>query len=217
MTPSQDVITMLESSLRTRRDTLGPTRLGVTRETLRRFTASASSSRDDASQAQAIFLSGNVKASLLFVGEEDAEHIRLPFTSAAGELLAKIIKAMGLSGADVAMVSILKSPAPTVETTRSYLPDLQRQIALVSPHVVVALGKTAMLGLTGTEEPMKALRGRWNTFEGIPLLPTYHPSYLLHNSALSEKRKVWEDMLLVMEKLQLPISKKQQEYFRAAH
>jgi DNA polymerase len=73
-----------------------------------------------------------------------------------------------------------------------------------------------MAGLTGADESMSAMRGRWFSFENIPLLPTYHPSYLLRNDSLSEKRKVWEDMLLVMEKLALPISEKQRGFFRSA-
>jgi DNA polymerase len=93
------------------------------------------------------------------------------------------------------------------------LPYLRRQIAVIRPRVLVALGKTAMAGLTGADEPMGAMRGRWFEFENIPLLPTYHPSYLLRSGSNTEKRKVWEDMMLVMEKLGLPISAKQRGYF----
>jgi uracil-DNA glycosylase family 4 len=82
--------------------------------------------------------------------------------------------------------------------------------------VLVALGKTAMSGLTGAEESMGAMRGRWFSFENIPLLATYHPSYLLRNGSNAEKRKVWEDMMLVMDKLDMPISEKQRGYFSSS-
>jgi DNA polymerase len=72
-----------------------------------------------------------------------------------------------------------------------------------------------MEGLTGTKEPMARLRGRWHDFQGTPLMATYHPAYLLRNQALSEKRKVWEDMLMVLEKLGKSISEKQRNYFQA--
>jgi uracil-DNA glycosylase len=78
---------------------------------------------------------------------------------------------------------------------------------------LVALGAVAMRGLFGKTEPMGQMRGRWHTFGSIPVMPTYHPSYLLRNQAISEKRRVWEDMLLVLERLGLPISEKQRNYF----
>jgi DNA polymerase len=93
------------------------------------------------------------------------------------------------------------------------LPYLREQIAIIQPRILVALGKTAMSGLTGTDEAMGAMRGRWFTFENIPLLATYHPSYLLRNGSNTEKRKVWEDMMLVMGKLGMPISEKQRGFF----
>jgi uracil-DNA glycosylase len=79
--------------------------------------------------------------------------------------------------------------------------------------VMVALGATAMRGLFGTSEPMRGLRGRWHDFDGIPVMATFHPSYLLRSQALTEKRKVWEDMLLVLERLNRPISERQRNYF----
>jgi len=79
--------------------------------------------------------------------------------------------------------------------------------------VIVALGATAVEGLLGKTIGITRLRGNWQTYRGIPLMPTYHPAYLLRNQALSEKRRVWEDMLQVMERLQLPISEKQRNYF----
>jgi DNA polymerase len=79
--------------------------------------------------------------------------------------------------------------------------------------VLVALGAVAVEGLLGTRAAMRELRGRWHTYNSIPLMITYHPAYLLRNQAPSEKRKVWEDMLQVMERLELPISERQRNYF----
>ncbi len=97
---------------------------------------------------------------------------------------------------------------------RTCLPYLRAQIEIIKPSVLVALGAVAMEGLLGSVEPMGRLRGRWHEFQGIPLMATYHPAYLLRNQSLAEKRKVWEDMLLVMERVGLPISEKQRGYFR---
>jgi len=80
----------------------------------------------------------------------------------------------------------------------------------------VALGATAMEGMLGKTVYITKIRGQWHSFRGIPLMPTYHPAYLLRNQNLIEKRRLWEDMLQVMEKLQMPISAKQRNYFRQA-
>jgi DNA polymerase len=93
------------------------------------------------------------------------------------------------------------------------LPYLREQIGIIQPKVLVALGAVAVEGLLGTRGTMRELRGRWHSFNGTPLMITYHPAYLLRNQAPSEKRKVWEDMLQVMERLGCEISEKQQRYF----
>ncbi len=93
------------------------------------------------------------------------------------------------------------------------LPYLRQQIDIIQPRALVALGATAMEGLLGETAPMNKLRGRWHEFNGIPLMATYHPAYLLRNQALTEKRKVWEDMLMVLAQLQQPISDKQRGFF----
>jgi uracil-DNA glycosylase len=166
----------------------------------------------------------------MFVGEApgaDEDKQGEPFVGRAGELLTRIIGAMGLSRGDVYIANVLKCrpdiepgapgnrPPATLEMQRC-LPYLREQIAIIQPRVLVALGKTAMTGLTGADQSMSTLRGRWLTFENIPLLPTYHPSYLLRNGSNVEKRKVWEDMMLVMEKLGMPISEKQRGFFLSA-
>ena len=183
-----------------------------------------------ASRTQTVFGSGNPQADLMFVGEApgvDEDRQGEPFVGRAGELLTKIIHAMGLTRDDIYIANVLKCrpdtapgapgnrPPEPLEMQRC-LPYLREQIALIQPRILVALGKTAMGGLTGTDEAMGAMRGRWFTFENIPLLATYHPSYLLRNGSNAEKRKVWEDMLLVMEKLGMPVSEKQRGFFRSA-
>lgn len=180
-------------------------------------------------RTQTVFGVGNPHAELMFVGEApgaDEDKQGEPFVGRAGELLTKIIGAMGLSRDDVYIANVLKcrpdmrpnapgNRPPTAEEMQRCLPYLREQIAIIQPRIIVALGKTAMAGLTGADEPMGAMRGRWFSFENIPLLATYHPSYLLRNGSNTEKRKVWEDMMLVMEKLGMPISEKQRGFFLA--
>ena len=181
-------------------------------------------------RTQTVFGTGNPQAELMFVGEApgaDEDVQGEPFVGRAGELLTKIINAMGLTRDDVYIANVLKcrpdmpkgapgNRPPTPLEMQRCLPYLREQIAIIQPRILVALGKTAMAGLTSTDESMSAIRGRWFTFENIPLLPTYHPSYLLRNGSNTEKRKVWEDMLLVMEKLGMAISEKQRGFFRSA-
>ena len=183
-----------------------------------------------ASRTQTVFGSGNPQADLMFVGEApgvDEDRQGEPFVGRAGELLTKIIHAMGLTRDDIYIANVLKcrpdmepgapgNRPPTAVEMQRCLPYLREQIAIIQPRILVALGKTAMAGLTGRDEAMGAMRGRWFTFENIPLLATYHPSYLLRNGSNAEKRKVWEDMLLVMVKLGMPVSEKQRGFFRSA-
>lgn len=180
-----------------------------------------------ASRTNVVFGVGNPEAELMFVGEAPGEDEDLrgePFVGKAGQLLTKIIETMGLSRETVYIANVLKCrpdmPAgssgnrkPTAPEMSTCLPYLEQQISIIQPRVLVALGATAMEGLIGDTSPMARLRGRWHQFKGIPLMATYHPAYLLRNQALGEKRKVWEDMLLVLEHLKLPITEKQRSYF----
>jgi uracil-DNA glycosylase len=176
-----------------------------------------------------VFGVGNLEAELMFVGEApgaDEDMQGEPFVGRAGQLLTKIIQTMGFQRSDVYIANVLKcrpdmppgtpgNRPPTPTEMETCLPYLRRQIELIRPKLMVALGATAMRGLFGTVEPMKQLRGRWQEFNSIPVMATYHPSYLLKNQALSEKRKVWEDMLLVLERLGRPVTERQQNYFLA--
>ena len=179
-------------------------------------------------RTQVVFGVGNPEAQLMFVGEapgEDEDRRGEPFVGRAGQLLTKIIETMGFPRSDVYIANVLKcrpdmpsgssgNRKPTPGEMGTCLPYLEKQIAIIQPRVLVALGGTAMQGLTGDPAPvMNRLRGKWHEFRGIPLMATFHPSYLLRNQSLGEKRKVWEDMLLVLEKLGRPISEKQRGFF----
>jgi DNA polymerase len=182
-----------------------------------------------ASRTQVVFGVGNPDAELMFVGEAPGEDEDLrgePFVGKAGQLLTKIIETMGFARSDLYIANVLKCrpdmPAgesgnrkPRPAEMATCLPYLRRQIEIIEPRAIVALGATAMEGLLGQTAPMNQLRGRWHEFNGIPLMATYHPAYLLRNQALTEKRKVWEDMLLVLERLGKNISEKQRNYFLA--
>src|SRR5258708_10424984 len=102
---------------------------------------------------------------------------------------------------------------PTAAAMQTCIPFLDEQIDLICPQVLVALGATSVEGLLGKTIGITRLRGQWQTYRGIPLMPTYHPAYLLRNQALSEKRRVWEDMLDVMDRLKMSISEKQKNFF----
>jgi DNA polymerase len=179
------------------------------------------------SRTQVVFGVGNPEAEVMFVGEAPGEDEDLqgePFVGKAGQLLTKIIVAMGFNREEVYIANVLKCrpdmPAgesgnrkPKPAEMQTCLPYLRQQIDIIQPRALVALGASAMEGLLGASEPMAKLRGRWHDFHGIPLMATYHPAYLLRNQSLTEKRKVWEDMLLVLERLEKPISDKQRGYF----
>jgi uracil-DNA glycosylase family 4 len=180
-----------------------------------------------ASRLNVVFGVGDINAAIMFVGEApgaDEDARGEPFVGAAGQLLTRIIQTMGLSRETVYIANILKcrpdtpgessgNRKPTPDEMKTCIPYLHSQIDLIQPKVLVALGGTAVEGVLGKTEGITRLRGKWQTYRGIPLMPTFHPSYLLRNQALSEKRKVWEDMLQVMEKVGLPISDKQRGYF----
>jgi DNA polymerase len=179
------------------------------------------------SRTQTVFGVGNPDADVMFIGEapgadEDAQGE--PFVGRAGQLLTRIIETMGFRRGDVYIANILKcrpdmprgstgNRAPTPVEMQTCRPYLMEQIDIIQPKVLVALGAVAVEGLLGMRGTMRNLRGRWHSYNGTPLMITYHPAYLLRNQSPSEKRKVWEDMLLVLERLERPISEKQRGYF----
>ena len=169
---------------------------------------------------------GSLDAQVVFVGEapslEEMEAGKA-FAGASGELLQKILGAAAISPADYYLAPVMvwrpepptqygKRP-PTARELAFNLPYLRAQIDVVAPRIVVALGAQAFEALHGRTPSITQARGQWFDLSGVPLMPTYHPNYLLHNPSASAKRAVWEDFLLVMAKLGLPISEKQRGFF----
>jgi len=186
------------------------------------------------SRKSVVFGVGNPDAQLMFVGEApgaDEDRQGEPFVGAAGQLLTKVIVAMGLARPSVYIANVLKcrpdtpgqsfgNRKPRADEMATCLPYLLEQIQLVKPSVIVALGGTAVEGLFGqTEVRITRLRGSWMDFHGTPVMPTFHPSYVLRaedgpDKGRATKRQVWEDMLQVMERLEMPISEKQRGFFK---
>jgi uracil-DNA glycosylase family 4 len=179
---------------------------------------------------QVVFGVGNMNADLMFVGEApgaDEDIQGEPFVGRAGQLLTKMIQAMGFERSDIYIGNILKcrpnvdTPSgnrkPTPDEMETCIPYLKEQIDIIQPKVLVALGDTAVKGLNPSlKDGITKVRGKWLEFNGIPLMPTFHPAYLLRNQTLALKRLCWEDMLAVLEKLETPISEKQRNYFLTA-
>src|SRR5215216_2974935 len=150
---------------------------------------------------------GNRKARLMFVGEapgadEDAQ--ARPFVGRAGQLLTKIIEAIGMKREDILIGNVNRcrppgNRAPTTEEASTCKPYLLREIAVVQPEVIVVLGNTAMKNLLDTREGITRLRGRFQDYKGIKVMPTFHPAYLLRDP--SKKRETWEDLKQVRDYL----------------
>jgi DNA polymerase len=172
-----------------------------------------------ATRTNVVFSRGNPEAKLVFIGEApgaDEDEQGLPFVGRAGQLLDKMIGAMGLDPAkDVYVCNIIKCRPPgnrkpepiEVETC---IPYLHEQLAAIDPKVIVALGNTAVAALLGTKLGITKVRGQWKLYRGkIPIMPTYHPSYLIRPSAqqVEAKKQVWEDLQAVMKELGLPPKK----------
>ncbi len=180
------------------------------------------------SRRNVVFGIGNIHAELMFVGEApglDEDDQGEPFVGKAGQLLTKIIQTMGLTRDNVYIANVLKcrpdtpgrkfgNRKPTTQEMATCRPWLIQQIRAIQPQVIAALGATAVEGLLGLSSvAITRYRGRFQDFGGIPLMPTYHPAYLLRNSSPRIKRQIWEDMLQIMETLRMPISQKQRNYF----
>ncbi|MBR4108617.1 MAG: uracil-DNA glycosylase [Akkermansia sp.] len=177
---------------------------------------------------KAILPQGNIRASIMFVGDAPGyadEKQGLPFCGEAGGKLDGMLKAMGLTRREVYLTQLLKfRPAqprqtlntrpPTEREIRMSLPVLDFEIRLVHPRVIVALGVIAARGLLQRGNlPLAAYQEQHGHYRDIPVIVTHHPSYLLRTSDLAERRRLWEEMLRVMEMAQLPISEKQRGFF----
>ncbi len=162
-------------------------------------------------RTKVVFGEGDPKAALMFIGEapgHDEDIQGKPFVGRAGQLLTKIIESIGLKRENVYIANILKCRPPD---NRNPLPDeiavcspyLLEQIAIIKPKVICALGKFAAQTLLGTETPISKLRGTFHDYNGIKLIPTYHPAYLLRNP--ESKKDVWEDMKKIAKELGLEV------------
>jgi DNA polymerase len=158
-----------------------------------------------------VFGEGDPKARLVFVGEgPGAEEDRSgrPFVGPAGQLLSKIIEAIKLTRDQVYICNVIKcrppgNRNPTPEEISSCQPFLERQLAAIAPEVICTMGTFAAQTLLNTQMPISKLRGRFHTYNGIRLMPTYHPAYLLRNPG--QKRAVWEDMKRIAALLRIQI------------
>jgi DNA polymerase len=156
-----------------------------------------------------VFGEGAFNAKLVFVGEGpgyDEDQTGRPFVGKAGQLLTRIIQAMHLKREDVYICNILKcrppgNRNPKPDEIQACLPYLRRQIRLIQPDFICALGTFAAQTLLETDTPISRLRGNFYDYDGIQLIPTYHPSYLLRNP--EKKRDVWEDIQKLMQEMSL--------------
>lgn len=178
---------------------------------------------------KAVLGNGSLDAKVFFVGEapslEEVEANR-PFVGAAGELLNKIISATGLTEKECYFANLMswrpKPPTafgkrpPNASEIAFNRPYLLAQIEIIKPQIVVAVGAQAFGALTHSTTPIMQIRGQWQKIDGLDILPTLHPNYLLHSPSLSNKRLVWEDFMQIMKKLGMPISEKQKAYFLPA-
>lgn len=154
-----------------------------------------------------VFGAGSANSRIVFVGEgpgRDEDLQGEPFVGRAGQLLTKMIKAMGYKREEVYIANIIKcrppdNRNPEDDEIRSCYPYLAEQLKIIKPAVIIALGKFAAQTLLATETRISRLRGHFHQYQGIPLMPTYHPAYLLRNEG--SKREAWEDLKQVMKLL----------------
>jgi uracil-DNA glycosylase len=176
---------------------------------------------------------GDLNARIFFVGEAPGAEEEVqgePFVGPAGQLLNRMIAAMGLERGQVYIGNIMNwrpqipveeggaqygNRPPTAAEMAYCLPYLLAQVELVDPAVLVALGATASQALlgAGSFKALGEVRGKWHDFAGKPLMVTYHPSFILRNQTNRSKRLIWEDLLKVMERAEMPVSDKQRRYF----
>ena len=177
-----------------------------------------------------VFSSGSPHSRIMFVGEapgEDEEIKGEPFVGPAGKLLNKIIQTMGMRREDTYISNIVKfrpridgenqgsaNRKPSKQEMQNFLPFLVDEIKVVEPELIFALGGTAMTGLLGMESSVASARGRLHKFREHPVIVTYHPSFLLRSGSNFDKRKLWEDILMGMDHLSMPVTDKQRNYFK---
>ena len=186
---------------------------GETLDDIRRDLGDCTRCKLSSGRLNIVFGSGNPNARLVFVGEGpgyDEDQQGEPFVGAAGQLLTKIIQAMGLHREDVYICNIIKcrppgNRNPEIDEISACTPFLKRQLQSISPEFICALGSFAAQTLLESTTPISRLRGRFYDCMGARLIPTYHPAYLLRNP--QKKRDVWQDMQMLMRAMGLPLSK----------
>ncbi len=153
-----------------------------------------------------VFGEGNINADIMFVGEapgEEEDNQGRPFVGKAGKKLTEMIEAMGYKREDVFIGNIVKcrppgNATPTPAIRRTCFPYLQKQIAIIRPKVLIALGNVAAQTLLDTKETITRLRGKFGEYQGIPVMPTFHPSYVIRNYTIPVRKAVWEDLKKVL-------------------
>lgn len=187
-------------------------------EILEDYTRAAPHAATGTPHTTIVFGEGDPCARIMFVGEApgaDEDRLGRPFVGRAGQKLEQMIIAMGLKREDVYIANVLKvrppnNATPTIEEAEASAPFLMRQIEVIDPEAIVALGLPSARLLTGQAMSMRELRGRWwpmatPSGKSFDVLPTYHPAYLLRNYTPDTRRKVWEDLKQVLERLELPV------------
>jgi DNA polymerase len=181
---------------------------GAALESLRAEIGDCQRCRLSTGRQHIVFGEGNPGADLVFIGEAPGREEDIqgrPFVGDAGKLLTRLIEKMGLSREDVYIANIVKcrppmNRDPQEDEIKTCFPFINRQIELIAPKVIVSLGRISAHTLTGTQVPISKLRGKFLLYKGIPLMPTFHPAYLLRNP--KDKWLVWEDAQHVLRKLQ---------------
>jgi uracil-DNA glycosylase family 4 len=174
---------------------------------LRNIVIACEKCRLSKSRTQVVYGVGNPKADLMFIGEapgRDEDIQGEPFVGRAGQLLTDIIKAMGLGRDDVYIANVVKcrppeNRNPEQDELDACRPHIRRQIEIIQPRVIVTLGRFALQSLTEKAYAISSVRGQWLDYNGIKVMPTYHPAYLLRTP--SAKKEVWADMKKVMGEL----------------
>ncbi len=176
-------------------------------QSLRDQVTSTNRCHSDCGHTELVFGQGHPGARLMFIGDGPGpreDELGLPFVDDAGVLLGKMVRAMGLKRNDVFLSYLVKCYCPSLpveEQMENWASVVATEIQIIKPEVIVSLGETASRRLTGREEAFPHLRGKWFSFEGIPVLPTFHPHALLQNPA--SKGQVWTDLKAVMRQLNL--------------
>lgn len=156
------------------------------------------------SRTQIVFGAGNPHARLVFIGEApgaEEDHQGVPFVGAAGQLLDRLLARLGLNRQELYITNIVKchplgNRDPEADEIAACLPILKKQLQAIQPQIIVTLGRISSRALLKTSTPLKQLRGQWRNWQGIRVMPTFHPSYLLRFPG--ERKKTWDDMQKVM-------------------